>query len=286
MTAHVRPWYAKVLVVLGCVLATIGALAVIAAAFALSFDAIEAVGVASGINSRIAWMLPVSIDGAMLVATITAILLRYLRRPAWYPWFVVVAGVAISVACNAAHAGLAGGLPRLELAQARAVSAIPAVTLFLSVHLLITLALAVLREPAKGAAPAAEVTQPAEVTTDLAMARPDEPEAIEAAPVEPPALPPADAAPAETPAGQAARQDDRTKQDVEQVVRALREANPTMSQRKIAAAALTSPATVRRILAADTDAPISSPPDVRAASETGSPELVAVGAGVGRTEKE
>jgi len=271
MTA--RPWYAKVLVVFGCVLATIGALAVIAAAFALSFDAIQAVGEAAGINPHIAWMLPVSIDGAMLVATITAILLRYLLRPAWYPWLVVIAGVAISVACNAAHAGLAGGLPRLEIGQARAVSAIPAVTLFLSVHLLITLALAVLREPAKDAAPAAEVTQPAETVADLDATKPKQLPPPPPASADPPATPPADAAPAETSAGQGVRQDDRSKQDVEQVVRALREASPTMSQRKIAAAALTSPATVRRILAADIDAPVSSPPGQPDESTTAPPEL-------------
>ena len=272
-----RPWYATALVILGCVLATIGALAVVAAAFALSFDAIQAVGEAAGVNPRIAWMLPVSIDGAMLVATITAILLRYLRQPIWYPWLVVIAGVGISIACNAAHAGLAGGVLRLEPQHAQAVSAIPAVTLFLSVHLLITLALAVLREPVKGAAPAAVVTQPAETAADLDAVQPKQIPPPPPASVDKPTVPPTDAAPTETPAGQGVRQDERSKHDVEQVVRALREASPTMSQRKIAAAALTSPATVRRILAADTDAPVSSPPDLETASVTESLEPVGVG---------
>jgi ribosomal protein L12E/L44/L45/RPP1/RPP2 len=136
------------LVVLGCVLASVGCLAVIAAGFALSFDAIKAVGEAAGVNPDISWLLPVSIDGAMLVATITAIVLRAVGRPVWYPWLVVIVGVAISIWCNSAHAGLAGGAIELEPDTARAVSAIPAVTLALSVHLLITLALAVVAQPA------------------------------------------------------------------------------------------------------------------------------------------
>lgn len=139
---------AVALTVVACVVATVGTLAVIAAGFVLSFDAIKAVGEAASINPDVAWLLPVAIDGAMAVATITAIVLRFLGRQVWYPWLVVVVGVVISVWCNAEHAGLRGGVIDLGADTARAVSAIPAVTLFLSIHLLITLALAVVSVPA------------------------------------------------------------------------------------------------------------------------------------------
>lgn len=137
------------LVVIGCVTAVAGTLTVIAGAFVMSFDAIQAVGVASGMARDTAWMLPVSVDGAMAVATVVAILLDRAGRSTVYPWLVVAAGVAMSVACNAAHAqpvvGDAAPAPlELDPLVARAVSTIPALTLALSVHLLMTLALAVL----------------------------------------------------------------------------------------------------------------------------------------------
>jgi hypothetical protein len=142
----VRHRGARALIVLGACAAVLGTLAVIAAGFALSFDAIRAVGDAAGIRASIAWMLPVSVDGAMMVATITAIVLRTMHRPVWYPWLVVCVGIAVSIWCNSTHAGIAEDI-ELTIGQARAVSAIPAVTLALSVHLLITLALAVLAQP-------------------------------------------------------------------------------------------------------------------------------------------
>jgi len=135
------------LVVLGCVVAALGTLAVIAAGFALSFDAIRSVGISAGVSPDIAWLLPVSIDGAMMVATITAIVLRFGDRVVVYPWLVVIVGVVVSVLCNAAHARIKGGTLDLPPDVAMGVSAIPAVTLFLSVHLLITLALAVIAKP-------------------------------------------------------------------------------------------------------------------------------------------
>jgi hypothetical protein len=140
---------AVTLVVLGCLTAVAGTLTVIAGAFTISFDAIAAVGTASGMNREIAWMLPVSVDGAMAVATVVAILLRQAGRPTLYPWLVVAAGVAMSMACNAAHAqpvvGDAEPAPlELDPIVAALVSTIPALTLALSVHLLMTLALAVL----------------------------------------------------------------------------------------------------------------------------------------------
>lgn len=104
------------------------------------------------------------------------------------------------------------------------------------------------------------VTQPAaiEVAAPTAVTNP-EPAAANASP-QPPTGAESDAPDDETPAGQRVRQDGRTTQEVEAAVRAIKAADPSLSQRKIAALALTSPATVRRILGSPSDAPVSAPP--------------------------
>ncbi len=117
--------------------ATIGTVAVAVAGFALSYDAIRAVGIGAHIRESWAWLLPVSVDGAMAVATVAAVVLRHATgRTPRYPWFVVIAGAGISIACNGLHA--TGTL--LDNAAVRfAVSAIPPVMLALSIHLLVVL---------------------------------------------------------------------------------------------------------------------------------------------------
>lgn len=128
--------------ILAGVVASAGTLAVTVAGFALSYDAIRAVGIASRIRVEWAWLLPVSVDGAMAVATIAAVVLRRMTgRTAWYPWAVVLVGAGISIACNGLHAIPPAGA-KLVIAESQvrfAVSAIPAVMLALSVHLLVTL---------------------------------------------------------------------------------------------------------------------------------------------------
>jgi hypothetical protein len=159
--------------VLAGIVAAVGTLAVAVAGFTLSFDAIKAVGIASRVNEQIAWLLPISIDGAMAVATVTAIVMKRLGHANWYPWLVVLVGAAISVACNGAHSVGEVGHPLQLPTQARyLVSAIPAVMLALSVHLLVTLveAFAESRTGAE-AVPAEErkstAEAPAEVTPEV-----------------------------------------------------------------------------------------------------------------------
>lgn len=125
-------------VLAGAVAAT-GTLAVAAAGFLLSYDAVRGVGIAAYIREGWAWLLPMSVDGAMAVATVAAVVLRRMGRSPRYPWLVVVAGAGISVGCNALHAYMEGGLIKLVPEVAMAVSAIPAVMLALSVHLLVVL---------------------------------------------------------------------------------------------------------------------------------------------------
>ncbi len=133
---------ATALGVLAGLVATAGTFAVTSAGFTLSYDAIRKVGFASGVRPDWAWLLPVSVDGAMAVATVTAVVMSRMGRAVWYPWLVVIAGAGISISCNAVHATMRDHI-QLDDTTAMSVSAIPAVMLALSVHLLVVLVNAV-----------------------------------------------------------------------------------------------------------------------------------------------
>lgn len=114
--------------------------AVVVGAFVLSYAALTAVAQAAHVAVGLSWLMSVSVDGAMTVGTMAALVLKMLGKKTGYAWFVVLAGVVISVACNALHATQSqGGKVVLDNWQAGAVSAIPAVALALSLHLLIIL---------------------------------------------------------------------------------------------------------------------------------------------------
>jgi hypothetical protein len=72
------------------------------------------------------------------VGTVTVVVLRRLNHATTYPWAVVLINAGISIACNALHAGMGPAL-RLPSIVAMGVSAIPALNLALSVHLLVAL---------------------------------------------------------------------------------------------------------------------------------------------------
>ena len=133
--------------VLAGLVAGAGVLAVVVAAFALSFDAIRTVGRAAHIRGDWAWMLPVAVDGAMSTAAVCAVVLRRMGRRPVYPWCVVAAGAAVSIVCNGLHAYVGAGALELPAAWAVGVSAVPPVLLALSVHLLVILAEAVRSAP-------------------------------------------------------------------------------------------------------------------------------------------
>jgi hypothetical protein len=128
------------LAVLAGLVTTLGLVAVTVAGFSLSFDASQSVAKAAHIREEIAWLLPVSVDGAMAVAAVVAVVMRHLRgETPIYPWVVVGLGAAISIVCNGLHATGEGGELELTDVQAVAVSAIPAVMLPLSIHLAVML---------------------------------------------------------------------------------------------------------------------------------------------------
>lgn len=181
----------KILVALAVVVAVAGTLAVVVAAFVLTFDASKAVAEAARISPDLSWLMPVSVDGAMMVGTVALMVMRYLARDWRYPALVVAAGAAISIACNGLHAtGEAGSLV-LTWQSRVLVSAIPPVMLGLSVHLLVELLGAFLKRPA--GSPPIPKGKPAVASAPLAskIVRPRVTPVEPAAPVPPvvPAVP-------------------------------------------------------------------------------------------------
>lgn len=159
---------ATALGVLAGTVAGAGTIAVTSAGFALSFDAIRAVGAAAHLRPSLTWLLPVCVDGAMAVSAVCAVVLKRMGRGNIYPWSVVVIGAVISIAANALHAYQRGGDVPLPVGWAMAASAVPALLLALSVHLVVILAEAVRQagsEPTEASArpavhPAADLPEP------------------------------------------------------------------------------------------------------------------------------
>jgi hypothetical protein len=119
-----------------------GLLAVLA--FVLSFSALSAVGVASGIEASLGWAFPLIIDGFILLATWAAWRFRTQGlRGAWYPWAAFVVFSAVSMAGNALHAHPVQ-VGELLLAQwaATAFSTVPSIALLVASHMLLMIATA------------------------------------------------------------------------------------------------------------------------------------------------
>lgn len=162
----------RALAYIGAAVVVVGTLGVAVAAFTLSYDAIRSVGIAANTRPSWAWMLPVSIDGAMGVATVAVLLLKQLGRSTWYPWVVVATGVLVSAGCNGLHAGGSGGEVELPGDSARAVGVIPPLMLALSVHLL-----AVLVKALSGgqAGPDSDLSAPEQVAPTTFVTQADSP---------------------------------------------------------------------------------------------------------------
>jgi hypothetical protein len=145
-----------------------GLLAVLA--FVLSFSALSAVGVASGIEARLGWAFPLIIDGFILLATWAAWRFRTQGlRGAWYPWAAFVVFSAVSMAGNALHAHpVQVGELMLARWAATAFSTVPSIALLVASHMLLMIATARTRMPRTdaGAAPA----DPSSGTADDAQA--------------------------------------------------------------------------------------------------------------------
>lgn len=112
--------------------AVVGVVVVAVIAALASYDHMRVLAVANG-QGPISWVLPIAVDGLMLVASM--VLLE--RRGAVFAWTALLLGVVVSTAANIASAD--------DTALARAVSAWPPLFLLLSYELLLQL-----RNPRKG----------------------------------------------------------------------------------------------------------------------------------------
>lgn len=124
-------------IILTTLVTTIGA-----AAFRLSFDAQVTLALAAGINVGLGWLYPAVVDAAIL----TGVLLRI-----WFPhapkglhvylWSAIGFWTATSVLGNAFHiVALPEGTITVPLELAIAINTVPAITLFLVIHIVATIA--------------------------------------------------------------------------------------------------------------------------------------------------
>jgi len=105
-----------------------GVLALAAAAFTLSYDALHQLALDSRVRPGLAWMWPVVIDGTIVVALLTVLAAKRAAASTGYPWTLAGLFSAASVAFNIAHAP--------DRPVARLVFAMAPVALVLTTHLL------------------------------------------------------------------------------------------------------------------------------------------------------
>lgn len=106
-------------------------------AFVLSFNALSYLAENAGILPQLSWVWALSVDGFIIINTIAAFSLQNKPRSRAYAWFTLSLFVLLSIFGNAWHAVLATTQATLPTAVAVIVTAIPPITLFLSIHLLI-----------------------------------------------------------------------------------------------------------------------------------------------------
>jgi hypothetical protein len=109
--------------------ATAGTVAVGGLAFALSFTALSDLAVTHGVTPGQSWMLPLVIDGGVVVATVSTVALS---RHGWYAWALLILSSLVSVLGNVAHAQ-----PHSLIAMV--IAAIPPLWLLAATHLTVML---------------------------------------------------------------------------------------------------------------------------------------------------
>jgi hypothetical protein len=111
---------------------------VAAGAAILSFDALAALALASGIRAEFSWIWAVVIDGFIMVATFAAFALKDRSgKSKYYAWVTLALFVLLSILGNAWHAVIEQENYILPIWVAILVTAIPPLALFLAIHLLI-----------------------------------------------------------------------------------------------------------------------------------------------------
>lgn len=109
-------------------IATAGTVAVGGLAFSLSFTALADLAAHNGVSPGQAWMLPIVVDGGVIVSTAATIALQ---RDRWFAWLLLIFSSLVSVAGNVAHShGVIGMV----------IAAIPPLWLLAATHLTVMLA--------------------------------------------------------------------------------------------------------------------------------------------------
>jgi hypothetical protein len=152
------PTWVVITAVTGTVIIALGA-------FWLSFATLTDLARRSGIAPGRAWAWPVIVDGLIVVATVSVVVLRTHGRAATrYPWVLLFAGAGVSVTGNAVHAVVARDAS-VSAVIAASVSAVPPLVLLAITHLTVQLTRRTVSEaaepiPTTPARPAASPTPP------------------------------------------------------------------------------------------------------------------------------
>ncbi|MBO1268573.1 DUF2637 domain-containing protein [Arthrobacter cavernae] len=107
-------------------------------AFILSFAALTDLAQRSGIDTQLAWIWPIIVDGMIVASTVAIVALNgHSRRAMIYPWTLLFFGAIVSTAANSVHAILTvdtirSGIPPVVSAL---VAAMPPVVLLAITHL-------------------------------------------------------------------------------------------------------------------------------------------------------
>ena len=108
------------------------------AAFTISWESLRVLAIAAGIPELLAPLFPLTIDAVMVTATTAAVALRAAPvRTRLYTWVLVAAGISVSVLGNGVHSQAHGDVLVLPWWAAAAASAVPALSLAASLHLLV-----------------------------------------------------------------------------------------------------------------------------------------------------
>lgn len=146
------------------VLAVVLTAALAAVSFTLSFTGLSATAAWASIPAGLAWTVPVTIDGAIVVYTLAVLLKRQRDESARVQWASLAAFTAVSVAANAYHALIAAPSPEVALPGA-IVAGLAPVAQLAATHTLVDMVVEVERPAADDAVD--ELVAYAEADADL-----------------------------------------------------------------------------------------------------------------------
>ncbi|NMF27971.1 DUF2637 domain-containing protein [Cellulosimicrobium aquatile] len=143
--------------------------AVAAASFTLSFTGLSAAAPWAAIPVRLAWLVPVALEVAMLGYVIAAFVRTHRGQSARLPWTLVWALTTVSSAINAAHAWDAGPKGWQGIVGAALAAGFPFMTLA-AAHVVAGVALGPLADTAPATDADTETATDADTTTSAASA--------------------------------------------------------------------------------------------------------------------